>query len=81
MGKAKFDGGENPDFTPAYETESVTRFGISGRVGGVMLLNERLGFNCQIGRYIGMASAEEAGAKASWWASGFQASGGLIIRI
>lgn len=76
-GKAKFEG-----FYPSdYETENVTRVGLSGRVGGVMLLSEKLGFNCQIGRYVGLASAEEGGAKANWWASGFQASGGLIIRI
>lgn len=77
-GKAKFEGGS---FGPAYETENVTRFGLSGRVGGVMLLSEKIGFNCQVGRYVGIASAEEDGAKASWWASGFQASGGLLIRI
>lgn len=77
-GKAKFDGGS---FSPAYETENVTRFGLSGRVGGVMLLTEKLGFNCQVGRYVGYASAEEDGAKSTWWPSGFQASGGLIIRI
>jgi hypothetical protein len=76
-GKAKFEG-----YFPAdYETENVMRVGLSGRVGGVMLLSERFGLNCQIGRYVGMASAEEAGAKTSWWASGFQASGGLVIRI
>jgi opacity protein-like surface antigen len=77
-GKAKFDGGP---YDPAYETESVSRFALSGRVGGVMLLSERWGFNCQVGRYIGYASAEETGAKATWWPSGYQASGGFIIRI
>ena len=76
-GKVKFEG-----FTPTdYESENVTRFGVSGRVGGVMLLSEKLGFNCQVGRYVGYATAEEDGAKATWWPSGFQASGGLIIRI
>lgn len=84
-GKAKFDGGEADFATTAWESENVTRFGLSGRVGGVMLLSEKLGFNCQVGRYIGLASAEakgvNEGAKASWWASGFQASGGLVIRI
>lgn len=76
-GNAKFE----TSGSPAEETADVTRFGLSGRVGGVMLLNDKLGFNCQIGRYVGIASAKEDGAKASWWASGFQASGGLIIRI
>lgn len=77
-GKAKFDGG---GFPTAYETESVTRFGLSGRIGGVMLLSERFGFNCQIGRYVGHASAEEDGAKVTWWPSGLQASGGLVVRL
>jgi opacity protein-like surface antigen len=78
-GKAKFEGG--PAFATAYETENVTRWGLSGRIGGVMLLSERFGFNCQVGRYLGIASAKENGAEATWWPSGFQASGGLIIRI
>lgn len=77
-GKAKFDGGS---FDPAYETENVTRFGVSGRVGGIMLLGQKLGINCQVGRYFGYASAEEDGAKTTWWPSGFQASGGLLLRI
>lgn len=76
-GKAKFED----EGSPAVETADVTRFGVSGRVGGVMLLSEKVGFNCQIGRYVGIASAKENGAKASWWPSGFQASGGLVIRI
>lgn len=77
-GNSKFEG---EGFDPAVETATVTRYGLSGRVGGVMLLGEKVGFNCQIGRYIGIASAKEDGAKATWWASGFQASGGLLIRI
>lgn len=77
-GKAKFDGGP---FDPAYESENVTRFGVSGRVGGAMMLSEKVGFNCQIGRYVGYATAEEDGAKATWWPSGFQASGGLVFRM
>ena len=77
-GKSKFEGGP---FVPEVETASVTRFGVSGRVGGAMMLSESVGFNCQIGRYVGIASAEEDGAKASWWPSGFQASGGIVFRV
>lgn len=77
-GKAKFEGA---GFSPAYETENVTRFGVSGRVGGAMMLSEAVGFNCQVGRYVGYASAEEDGAKATWWPSGFQASGGIVFRV
>lgn len=76
-GKAKFEGFGGPD----YESENVMRFGVSGRVGGAMMLSEKVGFNCQVGRYVGFASAEEGGAKANWWASGFQASGGILFRL
>jgi hypothetical protein len=84
-GKAKFEGGT---FTSALETSNVTRIALSGRVGGVMMLSQSVGFNCQVGRYVGMASAKDdvsgsssKGAKATWWPSGFQASGGIIFKI
>lgn len=76
-GKAKFEGGS---FTTAFETKNVTRIGLSGRVGGVMMLSKTVGFNCQVGRYVAMASASDAGGKTNWWPSGFQASGGLVFR-
>ncbi len=77
-GKAKFEG---EGYTPAYESQNVTRFGVSGRVGGAMMLSEKVGFNCQLGRYVAYASAEEDGAKATWWPSGFEASGGIVFRV
>lgn len=76
-GKAKFEGFAASD----YESENVSRIGLSGRVGGVMMLTEKAGFNCQIGRYVGRASAEENGAKATWFTSGFQGSGGLVFKF
>ncbi len=81
-GKAKFAGGAaGGPFATAVETEAVTRIGISGRVGGIMMLTDRVGFNCQVGRYVGYASATEKGAKATWWPSGFQGSGGLVFKF
>lgn len=84
-GKAKFEGGP---YTQAVETANVNRIALSGRVGGVMMLGQSLGINCQVGRYVGMASAKDDvtgsssnGAKATWWPSGFQASGGIIFKI
>ncbi len=77
-GTAKFEG---QGFTPAIETEPVTRFGLSGRVGGIMWLTEKAGFNCQIGRYLGYASVEDGTSKATWYPSGFQASGGLVLKF
>ncbi len=77
-GKAKFDDGTT---TGTFETQNVARFGLSGRVGGLMMFNDQAGFNCQIGRYVGMASVKDEGAEASWWPSGFEASGGLVLKF
>lgn len=77
-GKAKFDDG-SPSGT--FETENVSRFGLSGRVGGLMMFNDKVGFNCQMGRYVAMAKAEEDGAEATWMPSGFEASGGLVLKF
>lgn len=63
------------------ESEATTRIGVSGRVGGLMMLSKTVGANCQIGRYVGFASAKDTGAESSWIASGFQGSGGLVFRF
>ncbi len=76
-GKAKFDYGTGD---PAnWESKNVTRFAISGRVGGMMKVSEQLAFACQVGRYVGIASADDEGRKASWWPSGLEAAGGLVF--
>ena len=77
-GKAKFENITSPG---AYLTQNVMRYSLSARIGGVMLLSERIGLNCQLGTYLGRASAEEQGAKAHWWPSGFQAASGLVILL
>ena len=74
-GKAEF---ENFGFsTPTIETESTTRFGINGRVGGVMMLSDAVGIQGQVGNTLGYATAEDEGAKATWYPSSFHASWGL----
>lgn len=82
-GKWKESGGETD--AAEVESEAVTRFAVSGRLGGIMWLNDRAGFNCQLGRFIGLASAEatadDGGGKGKWWSSGFQASGGLVLKF
>lgn len=77
-GKAEF---ENFGFTSnaTDETESTTRIGINGRVGGVMKLSDAIGIQGQIGNTLGYASAEQAGAKATWYPSSFHASWGLLF--
>lgn len=78
-GKSKDEGGATAD--AEVESEAVSRFAVSGRVGGIMWLTDKAGFNCQVGRYVGYASAEADGAKATWYPSGFQASGGLVLKF
>lgn len=77
-GKAEF---ENFGFTSnaTDETESTTRFGINGRVGGVMMLSDAVGIQGQVGNTLGYASAEQEGAKATWYPSSFHASWGLTF--
>lgn len=77
-GKRKFEDYPN---VGNLESEPVTRIGLSGRIGGVMMLSQKAGFNCQVGRFVGRASAELDGAKASWFTSGFEGSGGLVFKF
>ncbi len=67
--------GDNP------KSENSTRIAVSGRIGGVMMLSEKAGFNCQIGRFVGRASAKDNGAEATWWTAGFEGSGGLVFKF
>lgn len=78
-GKAKFEGGAGGGGSA--ESESVSRISLCGRIGGIMNLNEKFGLNFEVGRYIGRASADDNGAEAKWWPSGFQAAGGLVINL
>lgn len=77
-GKAKFEGGP---FTTPYETESTMRIGLSGRLGGHMMIGESWGLTLQGGHKLGYASYEENGAKSTWWPSSMDASGGLVFRF
>lgn len=74
-GKAEFDDGS----TPTLETENVSRISLSGRMGGVMTIGSGWGLTGEMGHKIGMASAEDQGAKASWMPSSFDAKGGIIF--
>lgn len=72
-GKQKLEVG-----TTESESESVSRFGVSGRIGGFMMLTEKVGIMGQVGHTFGMASAED-GAKSTWMPSSFNASWGLTF--
>ena len=78
-GKAKFEDGTIP--ASSYETESVSRISLSGRIGGHTMIGEGWGITLQAGHKLGYASYEEAGAKSTWWPSSMDASGGLLFRF
>ena len=63
-GTAKFEDDTPP--ATSYETESVTRFSLHGRIGAHMMVAENWGFTVQAGQKVGRANYEEAGAKTSW---------------
>lgn len=61
------------------ESENVTRIGLAGRVGLIMNIGSNWGFTGSIGHKMGLASAEDRGAKATWWPSSFDGQGGLVF--
>ena len=77
-GNEKF---ENILANPDFKTENTTRISLSGRLGAHMMIGEYWGLTLQGGHKVGRASAEESGAKATWWPSSFDASGGLVYKF
>jgi len=78
-GKAKFDGGSNPDYTPALETKNIMRWALEGRIGVHIAWSERVGLFGQLGHYIGYASVTDKGSKATWWPSGHDGAIGFAL--
>jgi opacity protein-like surface antigen len=78
-GKAKFEDDTPPP--TRYETESVSRISLSGRIGGHMMIGEAWGLTLQAGHKIGRATLKEAGAESTWWPSSVDASAGLVFRF
>lgn len=62
------------------ESKSTNRFGVSGRIGGFMMLSEKVGVMGQVGHTFGFAKASD-GAKTTWMPSSFNASWGLTIGL
>lgn len=73
--RAKFEGFGGR----AVESASVTRISLSGRMGGTMMIGSGWGLTGAMGHKIGHASAEDQGARATWWPSSFDAQGGLVF--
>lgn len=62
------------------ESNSVTRYGVSGRIGGFMALTDKLSIMGQVGHTFGMATVTD-GAKSTWLPSSFNASWGLTFTL
>lgn len=60
------------------ESESVKRYGVSGRIGGFMALTETVSIMGQIGHTFGLATVTD-GAKSTWLPSSSNASWGLTF--
>jgi len=56
---------------------TVTRWSVSGRFGGMMVLSDSFSLIGHMGYRIGMASASQAGAKTDWYTGGIEAGAGL----
>ena len=59
------------------ESEKTNRYGINGRLGGVMMINPQVGIRGQIGNSFGMASVKDGGGKDTWWTSTFESAWGI----
>ena len=75
-GDSEFDF---PAFGVSEKSESTTRVSLTGRIGVHIGLSSALALNGHIGGYVGSASSEQAGAKASWMPSGNQGALGLAL--
>ena len=77
-GKAKFENlyaATGP--TASVKGEPTNKFGVNGRVGGVMMLNNQVGIYGQLGNSVGLASVKDTGGKTTWYYSTFQSAWGL----
>ena len=73
-GKGKF---ENVVAAGTVDGPSTSKWGLNGRVGGVMMLNPTMGIKGQVGDSFGMASVSDTGGKDTWYYSTFEAMWGL----
>ncbi len=71
-GKAEFESGST-----TIESENTTRVALHGRIGMNTSISETVGLNGYVGAYLGRASAEDTGAKASWMPSGHHGAFGI----
>ena len=76
-GKPKFEQGSS-----SAEGVKTMRIALEGRVGIHMAWTDKVGGFCQLGHYIGYAaSAQDEGAKATWWPSGHDGAFGIALKF
>lgn len=75
-GKAKYENVYGPP-NASIESEPTNKFGINGRLGGVMKLTDAVGIRGQVGNTFGMASVKDEGGKTTWYYSSFESTWGL----
>lgn len=66
---------------PDVESENATTFGVSGRIGGIMMLSDAVGITGEISHTFGMASQDDPDndAKYTWMPNTFAAFWGLTF--
>ncbi len=75
-GKAKFEELLGPG---TYETKNVTRIGLHGHMGGIMMIGPSWGLSGQIGHSIAVASYEEKGGKTNWFPTSLDGAMELVF--
>jgi hypothetical protein len=75
-GKAKFTQDPNEE-----ESEDVSRISLNGRLGAHVAIGESFGLTGYLGHYIGHASGDDTGAKATWWPSGTNGAMGFSFHF
>jgi hypothetical protein len=75
-GHSSFDG----DFGDAVgDSPDVTRWSVSARFGGIMVVGDNWGLIGHVGWRAGYASAESGGAKTTWFPNGFEGGAGVVV--
>lgn len=64
---------------PAVESETATSYGISGRIGGIMMLTPTVGITGELSHTFGMASQEDGITEYSWTPNTLGAFWGLTF--
>jgi hypothetical protein len=61
--------------------ENTNKWGINGRVGGVMMISPTMGVMGRVGDTFGYASVSDTGGKNTWYYSDFEAAWGLQFKL